>query len=98
MSRAPHLPGKPQLEGIRPPPTLDGLIAQVILSVQLVRLEEIRGSAGVGLLQDAGMPRQKNAALQRHPLQAQHARCAACSCSTSHLHLTVMALCKVMVR
>ena len=71
-----HLPSKPQLEGIWPPPTLYSLVPQVVLCIQLVWLEEVRRPAGIGLLQDVSVPRQQDAALQRHPLQKQSAVCA----------------------
>lgn len=79
-----HLPGEPQFEGVWAPPTLDGLVAQVVLCIQLVGLKQVRRSAGVGLLQDVSVPRQEHAALQRHPLQVHVNFSTACMTRSIH--------------
>lgn len=45
-----YLPSEPQLKGISTAATLDGLVAQVILLVQLVWLEQIGGVGSIALL------------------------------------------------
>lgn len=66
-----HLPGQPELVGIRAAAALDGLVSQVQLSVQLVRLEQIAGPARVRGFQNACVPSQEDAALQRQPLHTE---------------------------
>jgi len=65
-----HLPCQPQFEGVRSPPALNGLVTQIKFCIQLVWLEQVCCPAGIRLFQDVSMPRQKDAALQGHPLQA----------------------------
>mmetsp|Transcript_17839 Transcript_17839/g.45729 ORF Transcript_17839/g.45729 Transcript_17839/m.45729 type:complete len:632 (-) Transcript_17839:1066-2961(-) len=66
---AERLPRKPELERVSAAAALDGLVAEVVLCVELVRLEEVGGLGGAGGLQCARVARDEGAALQRRAHQ-----------------------------